>query len=147
MKKSLTMGLIFKISWGSQKFWKFGVLWQNRKKCVLFFRKILNIWASIFGKITPEYGYGSWAASSTSQTNPNLSNPPPSSSYVKKLNVHNVLAFVKGSVLVWVTDKYSEREAQALSAEGARVHRRRNASAASISLEAQEVLWALTQSM
>ena len=43
------------------------------------------------------------------------------------------LAFVKGSVLVWVTNKYSEREARASSAEGARVRRRRNASAASIS--------------
>ena len=27
------------------------------------------------------------------------------------------LAFVKGSVLVWVTDKYSEREARASSVE------------------------------
>ena len=41
------------------------------------------------------------------------------------------LAFVKGSVLVWVTDKYSEREARALSAECARFRRGRNASAAS----------------
>ena len=47
-------------------------------------------------------------------------------------NLTHFVAFVKGSVLVWVTDKYSEREARALSAEGARVRRRRNASAASI---------------
>ena len=39
------------------------------------------------------------------------------------------LAFVKDSVLVWVNDKCSKREARASSTEGARVCRRRNASA------------------
>ena len=59
---------------------------------------------------------------------------------VINIYVDNWLAFVKGLVLVGVTDKYSEREVQASSVEGARVRQRRNASVASILLEAQEVV-------
>ena len=54
-------------------------------------------------------------------------------SHPRKTLTHIILVFVKGSVLVWVIDKYSEREARASNADGARVRRRRNASAASIS--------------
>ena len=70
-----------------QNFLGFGLCepWKNLEILVNFCGKIARnvyllqktkkIWIPIFWKITPEHGYESWAAGSTSSSNPNLSTP------------------------------------------------------------------------
>ena len=88
-KKSLNMGTIFHVKIRNFGLWVWFSKWLTPGNfenlmcfCIkiarngyLFFQK--NPKYPIFGKITPEHGYGSWAAGGTSLTNPNLSTPPP----------------------------------------------------------------------
>ena len=74
-KKSATTGLISKIFQGSQVLKIWCVFVAKLQEIGTFFEKSLNM-GIYFGKITPEYGYRSWTAGSTSPTNPKLSTPP-----------------------------------------------------------------------
>ena len=65
-----------------------------------FFQKNPKIWVPIIGKITPEHGYGSWAAGGTSPSNPNLSTPLPGSNMLISICVTCTKTFQSFS-FVW----------------------------------------------
>ena len=61
IKKSLTMGLIFKIYMRTPENFEKLACYSGKiaRKGVPFFRKNPLIWVLIFGKMTPEHGYES----------------------------------------------------------------------------------------
>ena len=82
MQKSLTMGLIFSF-WTLENFENLKCFCCKITENGYFFWKNSYTWVPIYEKITPEHGYGSQSAGSTSPTNPKV--PKHGYLFMKKL--------------------------------------------------------------